>query len=249
MFPPSPALSKISFTAEYGSRFRSATSAASFSKTLSLATRPRARRTNCSRSRFRSRSFQSAISFARRSFFPLKCSRNLAISPANAAIPSFCVATVSTIGGFHPSRSGTSCRIPRSCCSKRSAPSRSALFSTNTSPISISPAFRFWTSSPMPGTSTTSVQSASRAISTSPCPTPTVSMSTICFPAASNSNAASLVACDSPPSDPRVAIDRMKTPLSDACPCIRIRSPRIAPPVNGLDGSTAITPTVFCFDR
>src|SRR5256885_1319823 len=36
---------------------------------------------------------------------------------------------------------------------------------------------------------------------------------------------------------------RMNTPSSDACACIRSRSPRTAPPLNGLVGSTAITPT------
>jgi hypothetical protein len=36
---------------------------------------------------------------------------------------------------------------------------------------------------------------------------------------------------------------RMKTPGSRVCACIRMRSPRTAPPVNGLEGSTAITPT------
>ena len=35
------------------------------------------------------------------------------------------------------------------------------------------------------------------------------------------------------------------TPESRLCRCIRIRSARIAPPVNGLVGSTATTPTVF----
>src|SRR5690606_8214603 len=36
----------------------------------------------------------------------------------------------------------------------------------------------------------------------------------------------------------------MYTPASSACACIRTRSPRMAPPVNGLEGSTAMTPTV-----
>src|SRR5712664_3623112 len=67
-------------------------------------------------------------------------------------------------------------------------------------------------------------------------------MSTDCFPAASNSSATSAVARASPPRNPRVAIERMKIPVSLAWPCMRIRSPRIAPPVNGLLGSTAIIP-------
>lgn len=37
----------------------------------------------------------------------------------------------------------------------------------------------------------------------------------------------------------------MKTPSSPVCCCIRIRSPRTAPPENGLDGSIATTPTLF----
>ena len=48
----------------------------------------------------------------------------------------------------------------------------------------------------------------------------------------------------SPPSRPRDAIDRMNTPSSRVRSCIRIRSPRSAPPVNGLLGSTARIPTL-----
>ena len=48
-----------------------------------------------------------------------------------------------------------------------------------------------------------------------------------------------------PPRWPRVAMLRMNTPLSPACACMRTRSPRIAPPLNGLVGSTAIMPTVW----
>jgi len=39
------------------------------------------------------------------------------------------------------------------------------------------------------------------------------------------------VAAAIPPSSPRLAIERMKTSWSAACPIIRIRSPMIAPPV------------------
>ena len=46
-----------------------------------------------------------------------------------------------------------------------------------------------------------------------------------------------------PPRWPLVAIDRMNTPGSPACSCIRIRSPSNAPPVKGDEGSTASTPT------
>jgi hypothetical protein len=48
-----------------------------------------------------------------------------------------------------------------------------------------------------------------------------------------------------PPKCPRVASDRMKTPSSVAWRCMRMRSPRMAPPEKGLVGSTAITPTVW----
>ena len=48
---------------------------------------------------------------------------------------------------------------------------------------------------------------------------------------------------------PRVAIDLMNRPASVACSCIRTRSPRIAPPVNGDDGSIASTATSISIDR
>jgi hypothetical protein len=38
-------------------------------------------------------------------------------------------------------------------------------------------------------------------------------------------------------------MERMNTPSSVAWSCMRTRSPRMAPPVNGDDGSTASTPT------
>ena len=42
---------------------------------------------------------------------------------------------------------------------------------------------------------------------------------------------------------PFVAMLRMKTSSSVACSCMRTRSPKIAPPVNGDDGSIASTAT------
>ena len=65
------------------------------------------------------------------------------------------------------------------------------------------------------------------------------------LPAASRTSAASAVARARPPRLPRVAMLRMNTPASATCDCMRTRSPRIAPPVNGLVGSTATTPTVL----
>ena len=53
----------------------------------------------------------------------------------------------------------------------------------------------------------------------------------------------------SPPEAPRDAWLRMKTPSSSACDPMRMRSPRSAPPVYGLDGSTASTATVSFRDR
>src|SRR6478735_10411489 len=62
-------------------------------------------------------------------------------------------------------------------------------------------------------------------------------------PPAARTRTASGTASASPPTCPRVAIERMNTPSSVACSCIRRRSPRIEPPVNGEVGSTASTAT------
>src|SRR3989338_2093469 len=59
----------------------------------------------------------------------------------------------------------------------------------------------------------------------------------------------SRVARERPPCEPRLPTDRIKTPLSPACPCILILSPRSAPPEKGLDGSIATTPTFSPFLR
>ena len=50
-----------------------------------------------------------------------------------------------------------------------------------------------------------------------------------------------MVASDSPPRCPRVAIERMKTPSSVAWSAMRTRSPRMAPPEKGDEGSMAST--------
>jgi hypothetical protein len=62
-------------------------------------------------------------------------------------------------------------------------------------------------------------------------------------PAASNTVAADNVFCAKPPPKRRDAMLRMNTPGSACHSVIRIRSPSVAPPVNGLDGSIAITAT------
>src|SRR5699024_5178881 len=112
-----------------------------------------------------------------------------------------------------------------------------------TSPISRMPALAACIPSPIPGARMTIEVSASDAISISDCPTPTVSTTTISQPAASSTRIACGAAADKPPKYPRVAIERMNTPESVACSCIRIRSPSSAPPENGEDGSMAKTPT------
>ena len=97
------------------------------------------------------------------------------------------------------------------------------------------PALAAWMPSPIPGAISTSVVSASEAISSSDCPTP-VSMSTTSQPAASSTRSACGVAQASPPRCPREAIDRMYTPLSPAWSCIRTRSPSSAPRRTGTTG-------------
>ncbi len=74
----------------------------------------------------------------------------------------------------------------------RSAPSRSALLTTKMSAISMMPALSACTSSPLPGTVITIEISAVRTMSISSCPTPTVSISTTSFPAASSTSATSV---------------------------------------------------------
>ncbi len=120
----------------------------------------------------------------------------------------------------------------------------SALLTTMMSGISITPAFSAWIESPEPGISTSTTESAWSITSTSAWPTPTVSRNTSSLPAASISSAVCSAASASPPSAPRVAIERMKTPGSRKCSDSRIRSPSSAPPRNGEDGSIDSTAIV-----
>ena len=133
---------------------------------------------------------------------------------------------------------------PRSTATVRSAPSRSALLTTKMSAISMMPALSACTSSPAAGH-----EHHDRDVG--------------------GADDVDFVLADAdglddddvlaggvehergvarrrarPPRWPRVAMLRMNTPASPACACMRTRSPRIAPPVNGLVGSTATTPTV-----
>ena len=64
------------------------------------------------------------------------------------------------------------------------------------------------------------------------------------MPAASISSAACSAASLRPPSAPRLAIERMKTPWSRKWSVRRMRSPSSAPWVNGDDGSIESTATV-----
>ena len=136
---------------------------------------------------------------------------------------------------------GTS--IARSWAAVRCAPGRSPLLTHTMSATSSSPALIACTSSPISGASRTTVVSAAAATSTSLCPVPTVSSRTMSNPDASRTAAAAVDVAASPPACPRAAIERMKTPSSEAYACIRTRSPRSAPPVIGDDGSTAMTAT------
>ena len=112
---------------------------------------------------------------------------------------------------------------------------------TKMSAVSNSPALLAWMESPHLGLTTTTVVSVAEATSTSTWPTPTVSTRTRGMPAAANSRMASGTARASPPRWPREAMERMKTPVSRSWPCIRTRSPRMAPPENGDVGSMAST--------
>ena len=107
------------------------------------------------------------------------------------------------------------------------------------------PALIAWMSSPKPGTNTTKVVSAFLTISTSDCPTPTVSMITRSMPNASINLTTSAVFLDNPPRLPRVPILRIKTFSFNVKSFIRIRSPKMAPPENGLVGSTATMPILL----
>ena len=111
------------------------------------------------------------------------------------------------------------------------------------SAISRIPALIAWISSPRPGAEITTTVCAACTTSTSSWPTPTVSIRMRSKPAASSTSTASRLDRARPPSAPRVAIERMKTPSSPVSSVIRTRSPRMAPPENGLDGSMATMPT------
>ena len=134
--------------------------------------------------------------------------------------------------------------MPSSSERVRLASGRSFLLTTRMSAISRIPALIAWMSSPSPGAETTILVWASSAISTSAWPAPTVSTTTTSLPAASITSTTRAAVRESPPRCPREASERTNTASSPACSCMRMRSPRMAPPENGLEGSTATTPTL-----
>ena len=135
-------------------------------------------------------------------------SRCSAIFSASSSTPSPRPASVFTIGTRQPF-CGPSERTPRISRTIVSVSGWSALFTAITSGISITPALSAWIESPLPGISTSTTVSAWSMMSTSACPTPTVSRNTSSLPLASMRSAAWSVASESPPSEPRLAIERM----------------------------------------
>src|SRR5580658_5639208 len=138
-----PLFASNSLTAVNGSFLRSATSFAIAASRASPPAPPNTRSTRRDSSNPNSRRFQCSTCFRSRSPLASKCFRNFPIVSANTSIPLFSLDTVRTTGGCQPSRGITSDSIASNCCSNRSAPSRSALFKTKISPISITPAFIF----------------------------------------------------------------------------------------------------------
>jgi len=210
------------------------------SMTLAIASSRRAR--TSARVRARRRSARCPVSS--------RCARCSSIVLQTSAVPSPFSAEAITMGGRYPVldswpvmwlRSSMSSRFRRTSL----APGRSALLTTKMSATSSRPALFACTASPIPGFITTTAVSAARTTSTSTWPTPTVSTITGSNPTASNNRSASGTANANPPEWPRVAIDRMNAtlglPSGAAKSSIRIRSPRIAPPVSGDEGSTAST--------
>src|SRR5690606_15706120 len=115
----------------------------------------------------------------------------------------------------------------------------SDLFTTNASAISINPDLIFWISSPDSGTNTTTVLSASPAMSISDWPTPTVSINIILNPADLRRSVISIVLADIPPRAPLVANDLIYTLGLLNWADILILSPSKEPKLNGDVGSTA----------
>ena len=165
------------------------------------------------------------------------------IFAASSSTPSPRAASVRRIGTFQPSGSWESASTPRTSRTIVSVIGWSALLTTITSGISITPAFSAWIESPEPGISASTIVSAWSTMSISAWPTPTVSISTSSLPAASITSATCSAASERPPRAPREAIERMKTPGSRKWSESRMRSPSRAPRVKGLEGSIESTAT------
>jgi hypothetical protein len=93
----------------------------------------------------------------------VRCS---AIFSASSSVPSFRLASVFTIGTRQPS-CGPSDSTPRISRTIVSVSGWSALLTAITSGISITPAFKAWIESPLPGISTSTIVSAWSMMSTS----------------------------------------------------------------------------------
>ena len=127
---------------------------------------------------------------------------------------------------------------------RRARPGRPCC-TANTSAASISPAFIVWIASPDSGTSTTTVVSASFTdVELGLAHPDRLHQHPVVAEGRQQLDALRRWRAARPPSEPWVAIERMNTPGSSACACMRMRSPSTAPPVNGLEGSTATIPTV-----
>src|SRR5512132_1579736 len=182
-----------------------------------------------------------------------RCVRCASIASIRWSMPSRFCALVATTGTFHAEweslPSEPSLSMARRSATVSVASMRSHLLTTWMSAISRPPALIAWISSPRPGAETTTTLWAACTTSTSSWPTPTVSTKMTSNPAASSTSTTARVARASPPSAPGVAMLRMNTPGSRARSRMRIRSPGMAPPEKGLDGSTATMPTVRPLSR
>ena len=158
------------------------------------------------------------------------------MAPASSATPVSSLTDVFRTVGFlsdSPIKS-------RTASNRAELPGRSALFTTQMSPISVIPALMVCMLSPVCGLKTTIVTSAIAAMATSVWPAPTLSTMMGSKPAYSSILMLSRRDPAMAPVAPREAMLRMYIPES-VDSVIRTRSPRMAPPVMWLVGSTAST--------
>ncbi len=112
------------------------------------------------------------------------------------------------------------------------------------SAISRMPAFSHCSSSPACGCSTSTTTSATVRTATSPCPAPTVSTKMRSKPNDCMTSSMHLMLFAIPCWPAAVDKLRINTRSTFEVPAMRQRSPNSAPPVIGLSGSQASTPTV-----